>query len=67
MNTAGERASIPSRWPIGRIAFVHGSSAPISKAEREQLKEQTATIKQLEKELNRKDKALAETAALLVL
>jgi transposase-like protein len=47
--------------------FVHGSSAPISKAEREQLKEQTATIKQLEKELNRKDKALAETAALLVL
>jgi transposase len=51
-------------WKNG---FVHGSSAPISKAEREQLKEQTATIKQLEKELNRKDKALAETAALLVL
>jgi transposase len=47
--------------------FVHGSSAPISKAEREQIKEQLATIKQLEKELNRKDKALAETAALLVL
>jgi transposase len=47
--------------------FVHGSSAPSSKAEREQMKEQTATIKQLEKELNRKDKALAETAALLVL
>jgi len=51
-------------WKNG---FVQGSSAPISKAEREQLKEQTATIKQLEKELNRKDKALAETAALLVL
>jgi transposase len=48
-------------------AFVQGSSANLSKAEREQLKDQTATIRQLEKELNRKDKALAETAALLVL
>lgn len=48
-------------------AFVQGSSAPLSKAEREQLKEQTATIKQLEKELYRKEKALAEAAALLVL
>jgi transposase len=53
-----------TEWKDG---FLHGPSAPISKAEREQLKEQTATIKQLEKELNRKDKALAETAALLVL
>jgi len=51
-------------WKNG---FLHGSSAPLSKAEREQLKEQTATIKQLEKELNRKNKALAETVALLVL
>ena len=50
-----------------RNAFVQGSSATLSKAEREQLKDQTATIKQLEKELTRKDKALAETAALLVL
>lgn len=48
-------------------SFVHGSSVTFSKAEREQLKELTATVKQLEKELNRKDKALAETAALLVL
>lgn len=48
-------------------AFVQGSSAAISKAEREQLREQIATIKQLEKELHRKEKALAETAALLVL
>ena len=51
-------------WKNG---FLHGSYAPISKAEREQLKEQTVIIKQLEKELNRKDRALAETAALLVL
>ncbi len=48
-------------------AFVQGASASISKAEREQLREQIATIKQLEKELHRKEKALAETAALLVL
>lgn len=47
--------------------FVQGFPASISKAQREQLKEQVATIKQLEKELHRKDKALAETAALLVL
>ena len=53
-----------AEWKNG---FVHGSTAPTSKAEREQLKELTATIKQLEKELTRKDKALAETAALLVL
>ena len=51
-------------WKNG---FALGSSAPINKAEREQLREQAATIKQLEKELNRKDKALAETAALLIL
>jgi transposase-like protein len=37
------------------------------KADRETLRKQTKTIKQLESELNRKDKALAETAALLVL
>lgn len=48
-------------------AFVQGTSAVNSKAEREQRKELLETIKQLEKELNRKDKALAETAALLVL
>jgi len=48
-------------------AFIQGSPAPLSKAEREQMKEQTKTIKELEKELHRKEKALAETAALLVL
>ena len=51
-------------WKNG---FELGSSAPLNKAEREQMRDQTATIKQLEKELNRKDKALAETAALLIL
>jgi transposase-like protein len=50
-----------------KTAFVQGTSAASSKAEREQRKELIENIKQLEKELNRKDKALAETAALLVL
>lgn len=50
-----------------KTAFVQGATAAISKSEREQRKELIETIKQLEKELNRKDKALAETAALLVL
>lgn len=57
----------PEQIAAWKNGFVHGSSAPLNKAEREQMREQTATIKQLEKELNRKDKALAETAALLVL
>jgi hypothetical protein len=38
-----------------------------SKAEREQLQQQARTIKQLQSELHRKDRALAEAAALLVL
>jgi transposase-like protein len=38
-----------------------------SKADREQLRQQTKTIKQLEAELRRKEKALAEAAALLIL
>lgn len=57
----------PEQITCWKNAFIQGPSATLSKAEREQLKDQTATIKQLEKELNRKDKALAETAALLVL
>lgn len=48
-------------------ALVQGLAAAPSKAEREQMQSQARTIKQLEKELNRKEKALAEAAALLVL
>ena len=39
----------------------------VSKAEREAAQQQAKTIKQLQSELNRKDKALAEAAALLIL
>lgn len=50
-----------------KSAIVQGLAKAPSKAEREQLQKQCRTIKQLEKELHRKEKALAEAAALLVL
>ena len=40
---------------------------PLSKQEREQARKDKKRIQQLERELHRKEKALAETAALLVL
>lgn len=48
-------------------AFIQGSTPAASKAEREHLQQQARTIKQLQSELHRKDRALAEAAALLVL
>lgn len=53
-----------TRW---KKEFIQGSSPEASKAERAELQQQAKTIKQLQGELNRKDKALAEAAALLVL
>jgi transposase len=50
-----------------KTAFVQGMTSAPSKVERVQMQKQSNTIKQLEKELNRKEKALAEVAALLVL
>lgn len=50
-----------------RASIVQGLSASPSKAEREQMQQQSKVIKQLHQELNRKEKALAEAAALLVL
>lgn len=45
----------------------NASSAAQAKAQREQTRQARKQIKTLERELRRKDKALAETAALLVL
>src|ERR1035438_2692166 len=50
-----------------RVSIVQGLSAPPTKADREQLQQQSKMIKQLHQELNRKEKALAEAAALLIL
>lgn len=55
-----------SRWKQACIAGA-GHEAPQTQASRQELKQAQQTIKSLEKDLNRKDKALAESAALLVL
>lgn len=48
-------------------SFIQGNSSVASKAEREQSRKQNQTIKELQRDLRRKEKALAEAAALLVL
>ena len=48
-------------------AFIEGDTPGANKAERDQARQKNRTIKKLQGELRRKDKALAETAALLVL
>lgn len=50
-----------------RAAIVQGLSSASHKADREQLNQQAKAIKQLHQELSRKEKALAEAAALLIL
>jgi transposase-like protein len=57
----------PEQIANWKKAFIQGSNPAASKAEREQLQQQARTIKQLQSELHRKDRALAEAAALLVL
>ncbi len=53
-----------SRWRQDAMAGTGGKTATAEQAETRRLREQ---VKELKKELRRKDKALAETAALLVL
>jgi len=57
----------PEQIVTWKKAFIQGSGSVTGKAEREQLQQQARTIKQLQSELHRKDRALAEAAALLVL
>lgn len=57
----------PEQIATWKQAFIQGPNPMASKAEREQLQQQAKTIKQLQSELHRKDRALAEAAALLVL
>jgi transposase-like protein len=47
--------------------FIQNETTATSKAEREQIRQQGKTIKALQSELSRKEKALAEAAAVLVL
>jgi len=57
----------PEQITTWKKAFIQGSGSAASKIERDQLQQQARTIKQLQSELHRKDRALAEAAALLVL
>lgn len=54
-------------WRALSIKAQSTTSASISHKENKQLREERRKVKALEKELARKEKALAETAALLVL
>lgn len=54
------------RWRDAAVAGA-GGAAPMSASEQRALKTQRKKTRQLERELKRKDKALAEAAALLVL
>ena len=57
----------PEQIQQWRAAAVAGQSKALSKSEGEELQALKKRCKQLEKELNRKERALAETAALMVL
>lgn len=57
----------PEQIAHWKDAFIQGASPAASRAERDQVQQQARTIKQLQSELHRKDRALAEAAALLVL
>ncbi len=54
------------RWRDAAVAGT-GAEAPLTAAERRSYAQERKKTRKLEKELKRKDKALAETAALLVL
>ena len=57
----------PEQISAWRDSCLQANASVFPKVDRAQLNAQTKQIKQLEAELRRKDKALAETAALLVL
>lgn len=63
-----EKGLFPDQIRAWKEAFIQGSAGvPQACSGSRSSKEDKKRIKQLERELNRKEKALAETAALLVL
>lgn len=64
LRRAGLREGHLKQW---RQAMLEALDTPAERRRREHNRAQTRRIKELERELNRKDKALAETAALLAL
>jgi len=62
-----QKGLYPEQIDTWKKAFIKGACTTVSKPEREELQQQSRTIRKLQSELHRKDKALAEAAALLVL
>lgn len=62
-----EKGLFPDQIRSWKEAFILGQAGEYSDNKTSSSKEDKKKIKQLERELNRKEKALAETAALLVL
>lgn len=62
-----QKGIYPEHIKSWKETFIHDSSPVISKSQRQEAQQQSKTIQQLRSELRRKDKALAEAAALLVL
>ena len=57
----------PEQIQAWRKTCMQANATVVNKADKTRIKKQTKQLKQMESELRRKDKALAETAALLVL
>jgi transposase-like protein len=62
-----EQGIYPHHIKQWRLEFINGSAEGSTTKNTSQMKVLKSEVKTLQKELNRKDKALAETAALLVL
>jgi len=62
-----QKGIYPEHIKSWKDTFIHDSPTVISKSQRQQTQQQSKTIQQLQIELRRKDKALAEAAALLIL
>ncbi len=62
-----EKGIYPHHIKQWKLDFANGGSGNKKVAKQDETKQLKSEIKSLQKELNRKDKALAETAALLVL
>jgi transposase-like protein len=62
-----QKGLYPEQIAAWRTSCRHANSRPSEKINPQKVRSQAREIKQLKKELHRKEKALAETAALLVL
>ena len=67
MPIAGAKGYIQNRLTLGELSVARPTLTLSPQADRKKFNEQTKEIQQLKSELNRKEKALAEAATLLIL